>query len=242
MKIKDTSPQQWLLTLMMEPGIAGDEGAVLPVALAKVTDWHDLLQTAIYHGVFPSLYRRVADTFPQAVPREVLADWQGLYKTHAQRNLKITTELIQVLRLLESYDITAVPYKGPVLAAVAYGDIALRQFVDLDILISRKDIEKVRDLFVSKGYGMEYSFTKKQERPHLKRAAEFTFEHPQRVLIDLHWRFAADYMGGGGLDAEVVLERRVPVQLEGKTVYSLASEDMLFPLCQHHLRAQAKMI
>jgi len=51
-------------------------------------------------------------------------------------------------------------------------------------------------------------------------------------MIDLHWRFAARFLGGG-TDAERALARRVPVSLEGKTAYSLAPEDLLLALCLH---------
>lgn len=204
----------------------------LRAALGRVTDWEVVRRMALAHGVFPSLYRRVANTCPEAVPAEVLADWLGLYKIQARRNFRLTTELIQVLSCLESHGIIAVPYKGPLLAAAAYGDIALRQFVDLDILVNRKDLRQARDLLVARGYRLRYSFTEKQERMHLKNAVEFTFEHPQRTMLDVHFRFAADYLGGGP-DPGEVLARRVPVQILGKTVYSLHPEDNLLMLCQH---------
>jgi hypothetical protein len=201
-------------------------------ALTQVTDWGDLLRMALRHGVFPSLYRRVAEACPDAVPSEFLAELRQLYRVHSRHNLRMAAELLRLLQLFASHEIQAIPYKGPLLALVAYGDIALRQFIDLDILVSRKDIGKARDLIFSKGYRLRYSFTKKRERIHLKRACEFTFEHPQQTMLDVHWRFAADYLGSGP-DAEAVLKRRVPIQLEGKTVHSLAPEDLLLLLCQH---------
>ncbi|MCL4500964.1 MAG: nucleotidyltransferase family protein [Deltaproteobacteria bacterium] len=196
------------------------------------TDWPGLLKAALGHGVFPFLYRWLADSCPETAPPEVLRDWRRLYKIQARQNLEKTTELIQLLNQLASLKIPAVPFKGPVLAAVAYGDIALRQFVDLDILVSRKDIEKVKDLLLSQGYTSRYSLTKKQERLHLKYGVEFTFEHPRRTMLDVHWRFAAGYLGGG-LDPEEALARRVPVQVLGKTVSTLHPEDHLLLLCQH---------
>jgi hypothetical protein len=213
-------------------------------ALAQVTDWEYLLKTALDHGVFPCLYRRVADFCPEAAPPDFLNQLRNLYKAHARRNLKLTTELIRVLNLLASHGITAVAYKGPVLAAVAYGDIALRQFVDLDILVSRQDSERVRDLLTSKGYRLYHCFTKKQGRVHLTRSTDFTFSHPQHTRLDVHWRFAADYLGGGP-DADAALERRVTRKLEGKTVYCLGPEDMLLTLCLHgtsHFWSQLSMV
>ena len=196
----------------------------LRAALSRITDWNYLLQTALDQGVFPSLYRQVADNCPEVVPPKVLVKWQRLYKAHAQRNLKITRGLIQVLNLLADNGIIAVSYKGPLLAAVAYGDIAFRQFVDLDILVSGKDIGRVRDLLSSQGYRLSYSLTTKQERAHLHGAVEYTFAHPQRAILDVHWRFAADYLGVGP-NPEEAIARRMAVKILEKTVYTLDPED-----------------
>jgi len=202
----------------------------LRTALSRITDWNYLLQTALDQGVFPSLYRQVADSCPEVVPPKILIKWQRLYKAHAQRNLKITRGLIQVLNLLADNGVIAVSYKGPLLAAVAYGDIAFRQFVDLDILVRRKDIERVRNLLSSQGYRLSYSLTAKQERAHLQGAVEFTFSHPQRALLDVHWRFAADYLGVGP-NPEEAIARRMAVKILEKTVYTLDPETNLLVLC-----------
>src|SRR5208337_1195622 len=52
----------------------------LSAALSGVVDWDYLFQGALKHGVFPSLYRRLADTCPEAAPPEVLAAWRRLYQ------------------------------------------------------------------------------------------------------------------------------------------------------------------
>ena len=61
---------------------------------------------------------------------------------------------------------------------------------------------------------------------------EFTFEHPQRTMLDVHFRFAADYLGDGP-DPEEAMARRVSVQILGKAVDTLHPEDNLLMLCQH---------
>ncbi len=198
-------------------------------ALARVTDWGDLLRMALRHGVFPSLYRRVAEACPDAVPSEFLAELRQLYRVHSRHNLRMTAELLRLLHLFASHDILAIPYKGPVLALVAYGDLTMRQFVDLDILVRRHDIPQVKELLLAAGYRLN-AYTRKQEWEHLRWTCEFTFTHPKLTILDVHWRFVADYLGGGP-DVEAVLKRRVPIQLEGKTVYSLAPEDLLLLLC-----------
>lgn len=113
---------------------------------------------------------------------------------------------------------------------MAYGDIALRQFADLDLLVSPKDLMRVKDLLFGEGYRLCYALTPRQERAHLRHTCEYTFQHPRRPLLDIHWRLAPRYLGGGP-DPEMMLRRSVPVSLEGYSVSSLAPEDMLLMLC-----------
>ena len=169
---------------------------------------------------------------PRGGPPKVLAAWRRLYQVHARRNLRLTGELLKALALLESHGVAALPFKGPVLAQTAYGDPTLRQFGDLDILVSRADMEKVRELLVAGGYRLHHALTGKQERLHLKHSVDFTFENSRRTMLDVHWRFAADYLGGG-LDPEEALARRAPLRILGQTVYTLYPEDNLLLLCQH---------
>ena len=194
-------------------------------------DWEAVRRKALDHGVFPCLYRRIADICPEAVPAEVLGDWQRLYKIQAQHNLGRVGELFKVLAFLKSHGVEAMTLKGPVLAKMAYGDLALRQFYDLDLLVRPQDMPPVKEALLSAGYSRLDTFTPKQERLHLKRAYELSFVHPKFTELDIHWRFP-DFLGGG-LDADTAFGRKVQVNLEGKLVYALAPEDMLLFLCLH---------
>jgi len=202
--------------------------------LAQVTDWDYLLKTAVHHGVFPSWYRRVADSCPEAVPPAVLSDCQRLYKLNARNNLRRVGELFKVLDLLASQGIAAVSLKGLILANLAYGDMALRQFNDLDFLVRHQDMPEVKQVLVAKGYSLLTPLTPSQERLHLRRDYELAFVYPkssQSTELDIHWRFP-DFLSGG-LKAETAFRRKILVTLEGRQVYSLAPADMLLFLCLH---------
>jgi hypothetical protein len=160
-----------------------------------------------------------------------LSDLRALYLANTYRNLSLTRELLSVLAMLESVGVPVVAYKGPVLATVAYGDTSLRQFSDLDLLVSRLDLGKVKVLLKSEGWAASYALTPRQESAHLKRTCELGFDLPDgRVYLDVHWRFAADYLGGGP-DAGLALARRRRVNMGNATAPSLDPEDMLLVLC-----------
>ena len=73
------------------------------------------------------------------------------FNDNSRRNLFLTRELLNLLTLFETHQIPAIPFKGPVLAASVYGNLALRQFSDLDLIIHKQHVAKARELLVSAG-------------------------------------------------------------------------------------------
>lgn len=194
-------------------------------------DWPALLMTALDHGVMPLLYKNFPILGLEAAPPSFLTDLRALYLANTYRNLSLTRELLNVLTTLESVGVPVVAYKGPVLAVMAYGDTSLRQFSDLDLLVSRLDVGKVKVLLKSEGWATSYTLTPRQEKAHLAGTCELGFNLPDpRVYLDVHWRFVGDYLGGGP-DAGLALARRRRVNMGNATAPSLDPEDMLLVLC-----------
>jgi len=85
------------------------------------------------------------------------------FLANAGRNLLLTRKTLKDFKLLESNGILAIPFKGPVLASSLYGNLALRTFSDLDILVVKKDIMKAKDVLLSSGlrWGSQLSSAQK---------------------------------------------------------------------------------
>lgn len=201
--------------------------------LARGGDWAALRHTALEHGVLPLLYSRLKELEPGLLPQQEMAHLQEFFKAHSRRNLIMASELVKVLRLLKSVNIPAIPFKGPVLAVQAYGDVCLRQFVDLDLMVRRDDIKKVSQILAVHGYRLWYAFTPVQEKAHLKRTCEFTFLPVKGFAsLDVHWRFAADYFTTRLISFNFFDEHET-VLLEGHAVPALPADSMLLYLCLH---------
>jgi hypothetical protein len=108
-------------------------------------DWQVLLWKGYRLGVQSLLYRHLTLTCPEAVPEVILSRLRLLYQATLAGNLISSATLLKVLHLLAEQGIPAVPFKGPVLAAFVYGDLALCEGGSPSLLVHRQDICRVRD-------------------------------------------------------------------------------------------------
>jgi hypothetical protein len=194
-------------------------------------DWDDLLKQALRHKVMPLLYRQFKTNFAEEAPAEFMERLRDYFYLNAARNHLLTEELCEVLELFERSGIRGVPYKGAALAATVYGDVAFRQFSDLDIFIHLEDIANAFDLLRSRGYKKERELTSKQETAFLKIECEHMFIRAQgQIYLDLHWGFAPAYFPFR-LDSESMWKRLVSIPLGNAQALAFAPEDLLLILC-----------
>lgn len=195
-------------------------------------DWESLLRMAAHHGMTPLLYWHLHRIGPEGVPEVVLDRLRHAFRHHAGRALFLTGELLQVLDLFEGHGVEAIPFKGPVLAAWLYKNLALRPFSDLDILIRPSDVPKARELLIARGYRPQLDLKPLQERAYRRSWCEYVFLGGDGQVVELHWRLAPRYFSFP-LDLERMGERLETVSLGGRKVRTFSPEDWLWVLCGH---------
>ena len=158
-------------------------------------DWVHVIKMAQRHGLMPLLYKSLEVTCPESVPNTIMQDLRKNFYANERRNLFLTAELIKLLHVFGNESIYAVPFKGPSLAASVYGDLALRQFSDLDILIQRQHVLKARDMLVSLGFIQGVEFEENHAKSLLKYQYELTFSHKNgKIFVGLHWELVPRYL------------------------------------------------
>lgn len=169
------------------PPAASDDGIARHApALADVAG---VLEAAGAHGVAP------------LACRELLAR-PGLLSDKARRALVVAQragavrafdglrELRDVLRRLEAAGVHALPYKGPVLAFDAWGDVSLRDSADLDVVVAPRDVDRAAAALEALGYRPADGRAWPDARAVNDWQAQVTLRRDGgRVLLDLHWRF-----------------------------------------------------
>jgi hypothetical protein len=195
-------------------------------------DWDRLLELAEHHGLVPLLYRRLS-TAMEAIPSPGLEALRRQDKISAHRALWLTVELLNIHKHLTDRGLEVLPYKGPALAETLYGNVADRQFSDLDLLIRVEDLPAVRSALAELGYNTGMRLTRAAERAYLKSGYEYTFDGAQgRNLIEVKWQILPRFYAIG-FEARDFFRRAVVVDVAGYKLRTLCDQDLMLVLCVH---------
>lgn len=219
------SPEFRCLLLVARPQSAGPP----PEGL----DWAVLLSLARRHGLWPLLWRWVETLPVEAVPAAIRAELQRAQPQLALRNLRLTGELWTLLRLFAAHGIAAIPVKGPTLAMLAYGDVAGREFGDLDLLVARQDVARASTLLQQQGYELALDWAATHDPRFLDVTYDLEFvQRSKGVMVELHWALLPAYLGFD-FDLRHMRQRLVTVRPGGKPMPTFAAADLLVYLSAH---------
>jgi len=201
--------------------------------LENGVDWEYLLRIAGRHGLMPLLFHHLNAICPEAVPAPILSRLENHFNANLGYNRFLAGELLKLLSLFENHGILAVAFKGPVLASSVYGDLSLREFSDLDILIHKQDFNKVKDLLLSQGYLPIYRLNNLQEAASIRLTCQYHFRHEKTgIHLEIFWEF-----GPKGLSFPANLRhlwnRLERVSFFGNKTLAFSPEDLLHILCFH---------
>jgi len=153
----------------------------------KDLEWDYLIEMASKHKLMPLLYYNLQSLCSKKVPVIILNELKNYFYSNIRKNLLLTLELINILNLLKSNGITAIPYKGPILAILAYDNIGLRKFNDIDIFIEKSDVLKVKQILISNGYRPYFDLHHISDFNYIKTQREYLFISKNGILIEIHW-------------------------------------------------------
>jgi hypothetical protein len=159
-------------------------------------DWESVDVFARRHGLLPLVFHHLPAIAPERIPRDRYVRWWASCEELARRNGRMALVLEDIMASLRAGGIAAIPYKGPTLALAAYGDLALRQFGDLDVLVAPSAVRHAVKLLAGAGYRSELSLPAEMERALVMRSRHY--EWPLRhettgFLVELHWRADPEY-------------------------------------------------
>jgi len=119
----------------------------------RTTGWSYFLSLARNHGISALAYSNMARLgLTDLIPPEITNNLWNSYMMNLARNSGFTAKMTEVLHLLNSFNIKTVILKGLALELSVYGNSGLRQMTDIDILVSKKDSLKARQILIENGF------------------------------------------------------------------------------------------
>ena len=204
--------------------------------LSADIDWNYFLKLARRHSLVPLAYVQLDRSASDLVPPDVLRRLKREYRENAARNIVLTAELSRLINLFAASGIEAIPYKGPLLALFAYGDLTLRRFVDLDIMVRKDDVLQARELMLADGYNAAKSLSLSQQELLLRTQHNMQFTRDERrVIVELHWEVAS-HLFASSVRADELWQSLTTIPLNDIVVKTLSANDLLFSLCVHGSR------
>ncbi len=225
-------PEIELMVACLRVGSGPDHAARITSLLDRQLDWADLVGAARRHAVVPWLYRVIRRSPGSDVPDAALDALRQRTADTRHRNLLLASELLTLVAAFEGEAIPVAPYRGPTLAADVYGDLALREFIDLDLLVRPRDVDAARQLLSRRGYRESHALSPLRRRAHQRYWCDYEFRRDAgRARVEIHWalnppRFVPRDPAG-------LWDRLRPVRMCRSTVRTLSPEDLLTVLCTH---------
>ena len=209
---------------------------------AERLDLNTLIGLANQHGILPLVYKTIKNlqshssslnTQHVTLSAEILTELKAHYMSISQRNMLMSAELIKIMNLLKENSIEALAFKGPALSQIAYGDITLRQFGDLDILVKKEDIYKIDTLLKARGYQRVLKLSPVQEKVYIQNAQDLGFCHPKSGLhFEMHWSLLnEDYPMQ--IDLGTIWENPQTVKINQQEIKTFPTQELLPYLCIH---------
>ena len=203
--------------------------------LRNVRAWEPVLHWGNHHRVLPLLYLRAKER-NAVLPEPVEEELREAYEGNVAYSLLNASELLQLLKEFEAVGVPILPFKGVVLAAELYGDVAARPAGDLDLLIFHRDLEIATQILKARGFELKPG--------RLEVEPEDIVEHAfirvrEGIVVELRWRLDLTHPNpskvqlGQDLGMDWLWPPRRTVNLAGMAVPHLTPERELIMLCMH---------
>ncbi len=229
----DLRPEHQLLLMAARTRVGDGERTRLRELAVRDLDWNVVASHAALHGVAPLVFHTLTTAGGMDPADERIAGLWRRFVVNAGNSLVLGRQLVEVVAILQHERIPVVAYKGPVLAAALYGNLSLREFTDLDVLVHRHDAERAGEALVQHGYEPEVPLSPAEADALVRSRAGYFRRFDRlieagRVVLELHWRIPATFDLDDGFWG-----RLGQVRLLDRDLQHFAVEDLLLILSAH---------
>ncbi|MDX1546409.1 MAG: nucleotidyltransferase family protein [Rhodothermales bacterium] len=198
--------------------------------------WGLVNRLAVLHGVHALVDRALLAVCPEALPDALAGELHQRTRATAVFNTLLASELGRLLGRLDARALPALALKGPALAQMAYGDVRLRVYLDLDVLVRGEDFRAVKSVLAEEGYAPRAARAGShglRTKISLWQARQYVFTRGAGVFnLDLHTAVMPP-LYYYAMDFDALWSRAEAVRVGEAAVQCCGPEDTLLMLCFH---------
>src|SRR5580700_7213804 len=195
--------------------------------------WPDVLAIADRHRLSPVVYEIIAGAAGDLISTEQLHELREATARSTAAGMALLHELLRLHPLFEAAQIPVIPYKGPLLAWIAYGSFIRREYSDLDFAVEQKYIPDVVAVLKANGYRPQFDPREAHAGHDRSAPGQYSFlSHPQKILAEFHTERTLRYFPIP-INFQDLTSRLMTVEIGEQHVRTFSIEDTLVMLCVH---------
>jgi hypothetical protein len=202
-------------------------------ALDAAPDWTEYLSLVDRHRT-PALSLAALSLVPEtSLPESIAQELKKRSDACRMKAMQHCLLLADVLKRFNRAGIPVMPLKGQILSFALYGDVGLRESLDIDLEVPREDLGRAQDSLASKDWQLEETFfpmSPRQLDSFLANEQHINFIHaPTGRMLELHWRNQWETPGA----TRARWDRSVPATWQGCAIRAMQPGDLTLYLCCH---------
>lgn len=225
-------PEDELLLCCARINISNDTMDRIKVLIREGLDWDYFYDLTFRNKLISLVYWNLDKIYFEYVPVKFQEKFKDYYNSNAKKNLLMFGELLKILEKFKIAEIIAIPYKGPILALLAYQTLTLREFGDLDIFIPKEFFFQAENLMTGLGFEPISNLNDNQKKILMKFQREYKFMNDKGVYVEIKWRFPVTSFYFP--ENPSILCDSTKLLLNNQVLRTLKPENLLLVLCLHN--------
>ena len=196
-------------------------------------NWPDVVAIAEQHRLSAVVLETIAGTAQDLISPEQFEVLRRAAAPSTAAGMVLLRELLRLHRLFEAAQIPIIPYKGPLLAWIAYGSFIRREYLDLDFVVEQKYIPEVVAVLKTAGYRPQFDPQEAHAGQDRAAPGQYAFlSHPQKIQVEIHTERTLRYFPTA-INFQDLNSRLMTVEIGGQRLRTFSVEDTLVMLCVH---------
>jgi hypothetical protein len=230
----DRTPEFRLFCLALRHPCRSEAAAALRREIAAGPDWAALIAGARRHRVAQLLLAGLQASGSTGVPSVVVAELRKQGQDAARRSLAQAAEIGRLARAFSDAGVNVLALKGVVLSAQLYGNGALRDARDIDLLVDPEQVASADAVLAAAGYRCSNeALSPRQSGSYRRWIKDVEYIHVTTgAPVELHCRLC-DNANALARDFSALWRQRDEVSVGGATVGTLSRRALALYLCVH---------